>query len=58
MGHVWQTLGLSAAHEEELTMLVDTGATYSLISPEPADRIGVVRFPKRQRVTLANGRQI
>jgi clan AA aspartic protease len=58
MGHVWQTLRLSAAREEELTMLVDTGATYSLISPELADRLGVVRFPERVQVTLANGHQI
>jgi len=38
-------------------MLVHTGATYSLISPELADRIGVVRFPKRQTITLANGQR-
>ena len=58
MGHVYQKLKLSAAREEEMTIMVDTGATYSLISPELADRLGVVRFPARFPVTLADGRQI
>ena len=58
MGHVYQRLKLSAAREEEMTIMVDTGATYSLISPALANRLGVVRFPGRFPVTLADGRQI
>lgn len=38
--------------------MVDTGASYSLISPALADRLGIVRFPDRLPVTLADGRQI
>ena len=58
MGLVYQRLKLSAVRAEEMTMMVDTGATYSLISPALADRLGVVRFPERFPVTLAGGRQI
>ena len=58
MGHVHQRLKLSAVRAEEMTMMVDTGATYSLISPALADRLGVVRFPDRVPVSLADGRQI
>lgn len=58
MGHVYQRLKLSAVREEEMNIMVDTGATYSLISPALADRIGVVRFPERFPVSLADGRQI
>jgi predicted aspartyl protease len=39
-------------------MLVDTGATYSLISPALADRLGVVRFPQTITVMLANGHRL
>jgi clan AA aspartic protease len=58
MGRVYQRLKLAAVREEEMTILVDTGATYSLISPDLADRLGVVRLPQRFPVTLADGRQI
>ena len=58
MGHVYQRLKLSAVREEELTILVDTGATYSLISPALADRLGVARLPRKLTVTLADGRQV
>ena len=39
-------------------MLVDTGATYSLISPSLAERLGVSRFPRKVTVTLANGQTV
>jgi clan AA aspartic protease len=58
MGHVYQRVKLAAIREEELTILVDTGATYSLIPPALADRLGVSRLPKKQIVTLADGRRI
>jgi clan AA aspartic protease len=58
MGHVFQDVVLSAEHEEAVRMLVDTGATHSLISPQLADRLGVVRIPQKETVTLANGEKI
>jgi clan AA aspartic protease len=58
MGHVYQRVKLSAVGEEELTLMVDTGATYSLVSPALADRLGVARLPGRLPVTLADGREI
>jgi clan AA aspartic protease len=58
MGHVIQKVTLSAVNEEEVHALVDTGATYSLISPALADRLGVARFPQKETVTLANGQRI
>ena len=41
-----------------MSIMVDTGATYSLISPGLADRLGVARLPQRLRVSLADGREI
>ena len=58
MGHVYQRVKLAAVNEEELTILVDTGATYSLIPPALAHRLGVSRLPQKQMVTLADGRRI
>ena len=58
MGHVFQKVTLSAQHQRDLSMLVDTGATYSLISPQLADELGVSRFPRKETVTLANGQTI
>src|SRR2546422_223260 len=58
MGHVYQRVKLAAVNEEELTILVDTGATYSLIPPALADRLGVVRLPRKEVVVLADDRRI
>ena len=58
MGHVHARVRLAAQREEEVDMLVDTGATYSLISPSLADRLGVVRFPRKTTVTAANGQRL
>ena len=58
MRHVYHRVELAAVHEEELTILVDTGATYSLIAPALADRLGVARLPRKQTVILADGRRI
>jgi clan AA aspartic protease len=55
---VYERVRLSAQREEEVTMLVDTGATYSLISPSLAERLGVARFPRKVTVTLANGQKV
>jgi len=58
MGHVYQRVKLAAVGEVELGILVDTGATYSLIPPALADSLGVARLPRKQRVTLADGRHL
>ena len=58
MGHVFQKVALSAEREQEVSMLVDTGATYSLIPPDLADQLGVARFPRKETATLANGQQV
>ena len=58
VGHVYQRVKLSAVNEEERTILVDTGATYSMIPPALADRLGAPRLPGTVAVTLADGRQI
>ena len=39
MGHVYQRVKLAAVNEEDLNILVDTGATLSLIPPALADRL-------------------
>ena len=41
MGHVYQRLKLSAVREEEMTIMVDTGATSVAMSRSEADRIGI-----------------
>src|SRR2546429_6327488 len=58
MGHVYQRVKLAAVNEEDLTILVDTGATLSLIPPALADRLGVTRLPRKQVIVLADGRRI
>jgi clan AA aspartic protease len=58
VGHVYQRVKLAAVNEAELDILVDTGATFSLISPALADRLGVARLPRKQVIALADGRRL
>ena len=58
MGRVYQRVKLAAVNEEELAILVDTGATLSLIPPALSDRLGVARFPRKQTIILADGRRV
>src|SRR5438094_5960301 len=58
MGHVYQRVKLGAVNGEDLTILVDTGATLSLIPPALADRLGITRLPRKQVIVLADGRRI
>jgi predicted aspartyl protease len=55
MGHIYVDAVLSAERSEVVRMLVDTGATYSLVSDALAKRLGMPRLPKRTRVRLADG---
>lgn len=55
---MYQRVKLAAVNEEDLDILVDTGATFSLISPALADRLGVVRLPRKQVIALADGRRL
>src|SRR2546430_17648526 len=58
MGHVYQRVKLGAVNEEDLTILVDTGGTLSLIPPALADRLGIMRLPRKPASVLAYGRPI
>ena len=56
MGHVHQNVTLSANRKSErVRMFVDTGATFSVIPPELAAKIGLVGLKKRLRISLATG---
>lgn len=55
MGHVIHKVRLTARREREVSMLVDTGATYSVLPPDLADEIGVARLGRSYRIQLANG---
>ena len=58
MGHIYVDVEIRASRAaRRVRMLVDTGATYTIIPPQLADEIGLVRLPFRVSVTLANGRQ-
>ena len=41
-----------------MRFVVDTGATYSLISADLAKRVGIEAGPVRDRVRLASGRTV
>src|SRR5262245_49439562 len=58
MGHVYQRVKLAAVNEEEINILVDTGATLAMIPPVLADRLGIARLPRKQMIVLADGRRI
>lgn len=59
MGHFYIDVELQGAKgTKAVRALVDTGATYTVISPELADEIGVVKTPWVDKVRLADGRTI
>lgn len=58
MGHVYQTVTLIADKEKKVRMLVDTGATYSMVSKDLAKELGLKPFRKRMLVELADGRKV
>jgi clan AA aspartic protease len=57
VGHVHVEVTLKAKRSARVRFLVDTGATYALVPPALARRVGMAPSPVRDRVRLANGRQ-
>ena len=58
MGHIYVNVEIKASRvARRVRMFVDTEATYTIIPPQLADEIDLVRLPFRVSVTLANGRQ-
>jgi len=58
MGHVRQEVELTAEKSTRVRMLVDTGATFSVIPKTLAQAIGVKPRGKPYTVTLADGRRV
>jgi clan AA aspartic protease len=58
MGHLHQRVRLLAEKATTVNMLVDTGATYSVIPEALARAIGVKRFKRGIRMTLGDGRRM
>lgn len=56
MGHVFVEAELSWKRTAKLRMLVDTGATHTVLPEELARRLGIPKSPRRLRVQLADGR--
>jgi len=58
MGHVHVEATIRGRRSARVRFLVDTGATYSLISPAVARRVGIQPGPIRDRVRLASGKRV
>lgn len=58
MGHVIADTIMRGVNEEKVSLLVDTGATYSLVPPDLAQRLGLTPFPRKEQVTLTNGQRV
>ena len=58
MGHVHQTVRLRAEKTVTLKMLVDSGATFTVIPPSVARAIGIRRPRRWVKVSLADGRHV
>jgi clan AA aspartic protease len=57
VGHVAIDVELAWAKRERLRILVDKGATYTVLPSDLARRLGIVEGPRRIKVRLADGRQ-
>jgi clan AA aspartic protease len=55
MGHVLIEAELSCLSSERVRVLVDTGATYTLLPEDLAQRLGVTALPRTIVATLADG---
>lgn len=58
MGHIHQKVRLRAEKATTVRMLVDTGATFSVIPPRLAPALGIKRPRRSVSVRLADGRRI
>ncbi len=58
MGHVYQNVHLAAGRARTVRMLVDTGATFSVIPPGLARALGIRRPRRSANVRLADGRRV
>lgn len=58
VGHVYQRVKLSAEKAVTVRMLVDTGATFSVIPDALARAVGVKRLRRPVMITLADGRRV
>lgn len=58
MGHVYQRVKLSAERTVTVRMLVDTGATYSVIPEALACAVGIKRLRRSVPITLADRRRV
>src|SRR5262245_63865799 len=58
MGHGYQRVKLSAERTVTVRMLVDTGATYSVIPEALARAVGIKRLRRSVPVTLADRRRV
>ena len=58
MGHIYQRVRLRGEKTATVRMLVDTVATFSVISPRLARRLGIKRPRRSVSVRLADGRRI
>ena len=56
MGHVYVDARIKGQRSRRVRLMVDTGATYSLVSPTVARDAGLVVSKLRDRVRLANGK--
>lgn len=58
MGHIHQRLKLTAEKAVTVRMLVDTGATFSVIPEALARAVGIKRLRRSVTVALADGRRV
>jgi clan AA aspartic protease len=58
MGHLHQRVKLSADKSATVLMLVDTGATFSVIPKALARAVGIRPLRRRVTITLADGRRV
>ena len=57
MGHVAVHAELAGARRARVRMLVDTGATYTVLPADLAERLEITEAPWRLKVRLADGRR-
>ncbi len=58
MGHIYQEVRLRAEKTITIRMLVDTGATFSVIPPRLARELGIKRPRRSVSVRLADGGRV